>query len=286
MTTSQRSPAGPALAGVVVVVMIIAAALWLDGEPETGLEPAAVVALPAHDPSQDSDPAVDVLERTDDGLSEAPLPEPTSLIAERPGPDGLSPQLTVVDSVGRPVSFAQIVVGARLEVLAVVGAPDLEVAARIRNVTRLRADGAGRCEVHLRRADYAVFAWAPGRGSSAVWGAAALFEEPRDEIELTLQLPALLAGRVMAPDNRPLPGAYVSFERPGGSAVNDGSAGQLQARLPKPMHSDAAGNFRVYVDAPQTLKVSAVHSGSPTNDVLVSLEPDGFHDILLLQVEQ
>jgi len=286
MSIPHRSTAGPALVGALVVVVIVAAALWLDGEPESGDEPVAVVALPAQDPSQDHEPSLEPPAEADDASIEAPRPEPTSLLAERPGVDGLAPRLRVVDSIGGPVAFAEIVVGARVEVLAVVGAPNLEVAARVRSVTRLRADGAGHCVVPLRRADYAVFAWAPGRGSSAIWGAAALFEKPRDDFELTLQLPSLLAGRVMAPDNRPLPGAYVSFERPADSTLGDGSSGLLQARLPGPMYSDAAGNFRVYVDAPQTLKVKAVHNGTSTTEVLVNLVPDGYHDIVLLQVEQ
>jgi len=271
---------------VAVVVMLVAAALWLAGEPRTGDVPAAVVALPAHDLGQDLDPPGDVPAQADDDRSEVPLPAPTSLLPDRPGAEGLAPRLRVMDSAGRPVPFAEVVVGARPEVLAVVSAPDLEAAARIHNVALLRADGAGRCVVPLRRADHAVFAWAPSLGTSAIWGASAMFDDPRDDFELTLQLPALLAGQVLASDNTPLAGAYVSFERQDGSTPDDSAAGQLRARLPAPLYSDAAGSFRAFVDAPQTLKVSAVHRGSPTSAVLVNVVPDGYHEAVLVKTEQ
>jgi hypothetical protein len=284
MTSRRKGPGGLLLLGAGVVVLAVSAALWLDdsttadpGEPSgLGAAPLAgrETVLPAPLPSPET-------------AGPAPLePGAEPLGSDPHEPGGLSPVLRVVDGDGRPVPGADVVVGARREVLMVVGARDMIATARVRNVTLHSTDDEGRCVVRLAHPDSALFARHQEAGTSGVWHAAALFEQPRTdvepEVELVLWPTAVLSGKAFSREGAPLAGAYVSFLHPEDETSAAGGSATLRARLPAPMRTDGAGRFALQVDAPQTLRVTAAHRGIQTAEVTIDVLPDTFHEVVLV----
>ncbi|RKY19250.1 MAG: hypothetical protein DRQ55_11115 [Planctomycetota bacterium] len=287
MKATPRGRSGLPLLAALVVAIALGAAFWLGAPAGRSDEPVRQPPQLAP-PSIATEPAAPAPHQPAPVELPAPAPsstEPLTGESAAPGHPPATNELTlvlrVVDSHGHPVPRAEIVLGAQREVLAVVGAADMDATSRLRNVTRLRTDDAGRCTLRLRGAHSALFVWHPASGTSGIWSAAALYQAPADQIELRLSPPALLRGRVVSRGGQPLAGAYITFRLatdPRSPASPDTT---LRPRIPRPMRTDAAGRFVLHPDTPQTLRIDAVYQGRTSRVVDVSLQPDTPHEVVL-----
>jgi hypothetical protein len=284
MTTRRRRTGGVLLLGGLVVVLAVSAVFWLDRQPDQ--DGGAAVTRRATAPAAGGAVLPEPIRKEKSALPApaAPLVEP--LDAEPDGPGGLTLVLTVVDAEGQPVDWADVVVGARSEVMLVAGARDMLATAKVRDVAVRQTDAEGRCTLRLRQPDSAVFARESLAGTSGVWSAAALLEDPREELVLVLHPTALLSGRVVSMTGQPWPGAFVSFMAPEGGAPGIPEIANPQPRIPTAMRTDASGRFVLEVDAPQTLRLRAEFGGLETDELTLAVESDTLHPVVLMHRER